>query len=219
MLKIMSTVLRFERKPHCVSGTTSGVMWLESMCKIHSIQGYNITFTTTNSGPNGNNKQNNPTLNPNKTTCTLFTPDPAGYTSNLDLKIYNTALHMATHPNVLGLTLCPKLTYCTQIHNISKHARKPLQIINALTTTAWGKQKETLMVTYKTVMKPALEYASSIWCCCLPTPMTLASGGSPMFPLVVHQPASPSIWPAVQSLRRGLSTNPGATMWCVCGCS
>ena len=58
-----------------------------------------------------------------------------------------------------------------------------------------------------------------IYTCCLPTPMTLASGGSPMFPLVVHQPASPSIWPAVQSLRRGLSTNPGATMWCVCGCS
>ena len=56
-------------------------------------------------------------------------------------------------------------------------------------------------------------------CCCLPTPMALAGGGSPMFPLVVHQPASPSIWPAVQSLRRGLSTNPGATMWCVCGCS
>ena len=40
--------------------------------------------------------------------------------------------------------------------------------------------------------------------------MTLASGGSPMLLLVVHQPASPSIWPAVQSLRRGLSTNPGA---------
>ena len=56
-------------------------------------------------------------------------------------------------------------------------------------------------------------------CCCLPTPMTLASGGSPMFPLVVYQPASPSIWPAVQSLWRGLSTNPGVTMWCVCGCS
>ena len=27
-------------------------------------------------------------------------------------------------------------------------------------------------------------------------------------PLVVHQPASLSIWPAVQSLRRGMSTNP-----------
>ena len=52
--------------------------------------------------------------------------------------------------------------------------------------------------------------------CCLPTPMTLASGGSPMFPLVVHQPASPSIWPAVQSLRRGLSTNLGDCMFVSC---
>ena len=56
-------------------------------------------------------------------------------------------------------------------------------------------------------------------CCCLPTPMTVASGGSSMFPLVVHQPAPPSIWTTVQSLRRGLSTNPGVTMWFVCGCS
>ena len=38
--------------------------------------------------------------------------------------------------------------------------------------------------------------------------MTLAGGGSPMLLRVVHQPASPSIWSAVQSLRRGLSTNP-----------
>ena len=37
-----------------------------------------------------------------------------------------------------------------------------------------------------------------------------------MFPIVVHQPASPSLWPAVQSLRRVLSTNPEVTMWCVC---
>ena len=56
-------------------------------------------------------------------------------------------------------------------------------------------------------------------CCCLPTPMILASGGSPMYPLVVHHPASPSIWPVVQSHLRGLSTNPEVTMWCVCGCS
>ena len=48
--------------------------------------------------------------------------------------------------------------------------------------------------------------------------MTLVSGGggSPMFSLVAHQPASTSNWQAVQSLRRGLSTNPGVTMWCVC---
>ena len=90
-------------------------------------------------------------------------PDPAEYTSNLDLKIHNNALPMATHSKVLGLTLDPKLTYSTHIHNISVHAHKPLQIIKALTATGWGKQKETLMATYKAVMRPTLEYASSIW--------------------------------------------------------
>ena len=108
-------------------------------------------------------KQNNLLLNPDKTTCTLFTPDPAEYTSNLDLTINNKALPMATHPKVLGLTLDPKLTYSTHIHNISVQAHKPLQIIKALTATGWGKQKETLMATYKAVMRQALEYASSIW--------------------------------------------------------
>ena len=44
-------------------------------------------------------------------------------------------------------------------------------------------------------------------CFCLHTSMTLASGGSPIFPLVIHQPTSLSIWPAVQSLQRGMSTN------------
>ena len=101
-------------------------------------------------------KQNNLLLNPDKITCTLFTPDPAEYTSNLDLTINNKALPMATHPKVLGLTLDPKLTYSTRIHNISVQAHKPLQIIKALTATVWGKQKETLMATYKAVMRPAL---------------------------------------------------------------
>ena len=35
-------------------------------------------------------------------TCTLFTPNPAEYSSNLDLKIHNKALPMATHTKVLG---------------------------------------------------------------------------------------------------------------------
>ena len=107
-------------------------------------------------------KQNNLIVNLDKTTCTLFTPDPTDYTSNLDLNIHNNALPMAMHPKVLGLTLDPKLTYSTHIHNISVQAHKPLQMIKALTATGWGKQKETLMATYKAVMRPALKCASSI---------------------------------------------------------
>ena len=70
---------------------------------------------------------------------------------------------MTTLPKVLGFTLDPTLTYRRHIHDISVHAHKPLQIIRVLTATGWGKQKETLMTTYKAVMRPALEYASSVW--------------------------------------------------------
>ena len=49
--------------------------------------------------------------------------------------------------------------------------------------------------------------------------MILTSGGSSIFPRVVHQSVFPSIWPTVPSLRRGMSTNPGFTTWCVCECS
>ena len=54
----------------------------------------------------------------------------------------------------------------------------------------------------------------------LPIPLTLASvGGYSIFMHVVHQPTSQSIWPEVPPLQLGLSTNPGMTTWCVCGCS
>ena len=102
-------------------------------------------------------QHNNLIINPDKTTNT---PDPAEYNSNLGLNINNKALPMALHPKVLGLTLDSKLTYNDHIQNIATHAQKPLQVIKALT---WGKQKETLVATYKAVMRPTLEYASSIW--------------------------------------------------------
>ena len=63
----------------------------------------------------------------------------------------------------MGLNLDPKVTYSTHIHNISVQAHKSLQIIKALTARGWGKQKETFMATYKAGMRPALEYASSVW--------------------------------------------------------
>ena len=70
---------------------------------------------------------------------------------------------MATYTKVLGPTLNPNLTYSIHIRHILVQTHNPLQMIKALTARGWGKQKDTLMVTYKAVMRPALEYASFIW--------------------------------------------------------
>ena len=64
-------------------------------------------------------------------------------------------------PKGSGSYFRPK-THIQQTH--SQHLSTRTQSsTKALIATGWGKQKETLMATYKAVMRPALEYAYSIW--------------------------------------------------------
>ena len=70
---------------------------------------------------------------------------------------------MITHPKILGLKLDPKLTYNRHIDLAATKARKTINILNVLTSTKWGNHKETILATYKTITRPVLEYASTIW--------------------------------------------------------
>ena len=108
-------------------------------------------------------KDNDLKLNATKTMTTLFTPDPAEYSTQLRLTIDNIILPTETHPKILGLTLDPKLTFNRHIENTVTKAKNSLKIVKALTSTTWGKQKETLLVTYKTLTRPILEYGATIF--------------------------------------------------------
>ena len=71
------------------------------------------------------------------------------------------------------------------------------------------KSKEATYYVWKWVRGwPLIPNTFSLFVVVYPTPMTLASGGSPMFLLLVHQPTYLSIWPSSPSFQRGLSTNP-----------
>ena len=70
------------------------------------------------------------------------------------------------HPHYLTFTT---QTYHHPVHRfrswptqmaspLHPHTQAQAQIIKTLTATRGGKQKETLMATYKAVMRPALEY-------------------------------------------------------------
>ena len=108
-------------------------------------------------------QQNQLHLNPDKTTSTLFTPDPAEYSTQLTLNIDNVVIPTVKNPKILGLTFDPKLTYNAHIRKTSDKARNTLKLLKALTSTKWGKQKETIVATYKAITRPILEYASTIW--------------------------------------------------------
>ena len=108
-------------------------------------------------------QDNQLTLNASKTTATLFTPDPAEYSTNLTLNINNTQIPTNKEPKILGITFDPKYTFSKHTQNTATKAQKTVHILKALTTTHWGKTKETLLTTYKTITRPILEYASTIW--------------------------------------------------------
>jgi len=108
-------------------------------------------------------QHNQLTLNATKTQTTLFTPDPAEYSTTLTLKIQNTELPTTRNPKILGVTFDPKLTYSQHIKQTTQKAKQTLKVIKALTSTHWGKTKETLLHTYKTITRPVLEYSNTVW--------------------------------------------------------
>jgi hypothetical protein len=106
---------------------------------------------------------NNLKLNADKSSSTLFTLHPDEYKKTLNLHINNTLIPTVKHPKILGLTFDPKLTYNQHIDNTKEKATKTTKLLKTLTSTTWGKQKETIVTTYKTITRPIIEHASTIW--------------------------------------------------------
>ena len=102
-------------------------------------------------------------LNPDKTTCTLFTPDPAAYSTQLELQIDNITLPMNINPKIIEMTLDPKLTYNKHIEITTTKARKTIHIFKSVTLTTWEKQKQTILTTDKAITRTILEYVCTIW--------------------------------------------------------
>src|SRR6476469_8349150 len=108
-------------------------------------------------------KENDLILNPDKFTTILFTPDPAEFNKTLNLRINNTLIPTVKNPKILGITLDPKLNFVEHTRIIKEKADKSLNVVKALTSsTTWGKQKETLIATYKTITRPVIECGNTL---------------------------------------------------------
>ena len=75
----------------------------------------------------------------------------------------NQTLSTTKHPKILGITLGPKLNFSQNINVTITKPKQTLNILKALTSTKWGKQKELIVSTFETTTRPILEYANTIW--------------------------------------------------------
>ena len=106
---------------------------------------------------------NNVCINTDKTTTTLVTPDPTEYGTTLSLTLNNQTLPTTKHLKILGITLDPKVTFSKHINVAITKAKQTLNILKALTSTKWGKQKKLIVSTFKAIAYLILEYANTIW--------------------------------------------------------
>src|SRR6478609_5210346 len=85
------------------------------------------------------------------------------YNTTQNLRINNTLIPTVKNPKILGVTLDPKLNFSEHIRITKEKADKSLNVVKALTSTAWGKRKETLITTYKAITRPIIEYGNTLW--------------------------------------------------------
>jgi len=63
----------------------------------------------------------------------------------------------------LELALDPDFSFGDHAKITKEKADSSIKIIKALTSTSWGKQKETVLATYKTIILLVIKYARTIW--------------------------------------------------------
>ena len=103
------------------------------------------------------------TISLSKSHSTLFTPDT--HQSHLDpsISLEQALIPLNRKPKILGVTLDTHFTFSPHIKAIAEKARSRLNILRALAGSVWGQQKETLVLTYKSLIKSLFLYAAPVW--------------------------------------------------------
>ena len=98
-----------------------------------------------------------------KSSVTLFTPDT--HQSHLQpiVPVLGSPLPLDRTPRVLGVKLDTHFTFSPHISDIANKASNRLNILKALAGSNWGQQRETLLTTYRALVRPLFTYAAPIW--------------------------------------------------------
>ena len=98
-----------------------------------------------------------------KSTVTLLTPQTRQVGDRPMVTLSGAALPVEPNPKILGVTFDPGLHFHKHVENIVQKAKTILNILRLLCGTSWGQHKETMLVTFKSLIGSLFTYAAPIW--------------------------------------------------------
>ena len=100
---------------------------------------------------------------PQKSTVTLFSPSTHEHRYHPQVSLGNSFLPLAQQPKILGVTFDPLFTFSPHTRATARGASERLKVIKALAGTSWGQDTETLLLSFKVLVKTKLDYAAPVW--------------------------------------------------------
>ena len=99
----------------------------------------------------------------NKSSVTLFTPWTKQSNHRPDVSLGNHPLPLEKFPKILGVTFDTHFNFSTHVKNIITRAAPRINLLKALAGSTWGHDRDTVLHTFKALIKPLITYACPIW--------------------------------------------------------
>ena len=97
-----------------------------------------------------------------KSTVTLFTPWTKQFGRLPPVSVGGETIPQDNHPKLLGVIFDPMWTFSAHASYTARKANSRLNVLRALSDTAFGHNKECLTLTYKSMIRPFFDYAALI---------------------------------------------------------
>ena len=108
-------------------------------------------------------KSRNLELSAPKSSATLFTTFSNEMSVTLPITINGQSVPTKKDPTILGVTLDPMFNFGNHATSLKSKLDKKNNLLKTLAGTSWGKEKETLLTTYKAISGSLLNYGAPIW--------------------------------------------------------
>ena len=98
-----------------------------------------------------------------KSSVTLFSPSTHEFNYHPQVKIGDDVIPLQKNPRILGVIFDPLFTFSPHTREVAKACTDRLKILKALAGTSWGQDSDTMLLTYKALIRSKMDFASPIW--------------------------------------------------------